>query len=173
MLSSIQFCPRCAQPELQNHGPKQWRCRHCDFCYFHNTASTAGALIIYQQQLLLVERAIEPKKGHWDLPGGFVEYNESLEQGLARELEEELNLIIKPAQLNYFGSFANQYCYQNVLYHTCDSFFIYRPSNKPSLEARDDVAAWQWHPLSQLPMTAIAFSSVEQGLAKLIEHTAV
>ncbi len=126
---------------------------------------------MHQQELLLVERAIEPQKGHWDLPGGFIEYNESLEQGLARELKEELNLDIQPEQFNYFGSFANQYCYQNVLYHTCDSFFIYCPSSKPALEAKDDIASWQWHPLSRLPLDKVAFSSVLQGLKKLIQQT--
>ncbi len=128
-------------------------------------------MILYQQELLLVERAIEPKKGHWDLPGGFIEYNESLEQGLARELKEELSLDVQPEQLSYFSSFANQYRYQNVLYHTCDSFFIYHCSSKPQLEAKDDVAAWQWHSLSQLPLNKIAFSSVQQGLTKLLQQT--
>ncbi|GGB08903.1 NUDIX hydrolase [Agarivorans gilvus] len=130
-------------------------------------------MIIYQQELLLVERAIEPKKGYWDLPGGFIEYNESLEQGLARELTEELNLSIQAEQLAYFGSFANQYCYQDVLYHTCDSFFIYRCANKPELKAMDDVAGWQWHALSQLPMEKIAFSSVLQGLTQLVKQVEV
>ncbi|GAD02881.1 NUDIX hydrolase [Agarivorans albus] len=136
-------------------------------------ASTAGALLIYKGELLLVERAIDPKKGYWDLPGGFIEYGESLEQGLQRELNEELGLELATEKFSYFGSFANQYTYNQVLYHTCDSFFVYLLDSKISPQARDDVAGWQWHNLKNLPLDKIAFTSVKQGLKKLSQQTII
>ncbi|MGY5452456.1 NUDIX hydrolase [Agarivorans sp. MS3-6] len=132
-------------------------------------ASTAGALVICDQQLLLVERAIKPRKGCWDLPGGFIEYGESLEQGLHRELHEELGLTLDNQQIRYFGSYANQYRYNDVLYHTCDCFFICTLNRKPLLQAQDDVAAYQWHSLKNLPFDTIAFTSVNQALKDLVK----
>ena len=133
-------------------------------------ASTAGAFLIFEDELLLVERAINPQKGYWDLPGGFIEYGENLEQGLQRELNEELGLELAAENFRYFGSFANQYSYNQVLYHTCDSFFIYLLNNKISPQAKDDVAAWQWHKLKKMPLEKIAFTSVKQGLINLSRH---
>lgn len=133
-------------------------------------ASTAGALLIFEDELLLVERAINPQKGYWDLPGGFIEYGESLEQGLQRELNEELGLELAAEKFVYFGSFANQYFYNQVLYHTCDSFFVYQLNNRVSLQARDDVAAWQWHSLKNIPFERVAFKSVKQGLTQLSQQ---
>ncbi|WP_411992042.1 NUDIX hydrolase [Agarivorans sp. DSG3-1] len=169
-LPTPRFCPQCGQTSLKQRDAKKWACQQCQFSYFHNMASTAGALIIVEQELLLVERAINPKKGCWDLPGGFVEYHESLEQGLQRELEEELGLLITSQQLQYFGSYANQYRYNEVLYHTCDAFFICQLSHKPNLHAKDDVASLQWHSLKKLPFNNIAFSSVNQGLNDLVKN---
>ncbi|WP_432458901.1 NUDIX hydrolase [Agarivorans sp. QJM3NY_25] len=162
-----QYCPQCGQAKLQKIDVKQWSCNSCQFVYFHNMASTAGAILLYQQQVLLVSRAVKPQKGDWDLPGGFVEYGESLEQGLQRELYEELQLSVELQSLQYFGSFANRYHYKQVLYHTCDSFFSCKLNQQPNLKALDDVATWQWHPIAALPFHKIAFSSVHQALLQL------
>ncbi|WP_163130883.1 NUDIX domain-containing protein [Agarivorans sp. Alg241-V36] len=169
-MPSLRYCPQCASSKFKQVDVKQWACEQCQFSYFHNMASTAGALLIFEDELLLVERAINPQKGYWDLPGGFIEYGESLEQGLQRELNEELGLELAAENFRYFGSFANQYSYNQVLYHTCDSFFVYHLNNRVSLQARDDVAAWQWHSLKNIPFERVAFKSVKQGLMQLSQQ---
>jgi mutator protein MutT len=55
-----------------------------------------GALIFEGRNILLVERAKEPLKGYWSIPGGIVEAGERLEDAVRREVREETGLEIEP-----------------------------------------------------------------------------
>jgi ADP-ribose pyrophosphatase YjhB (NUDIX family) len=55
-----------------------------------------GALIFEGRLILLVERAKEPLKGYWSIPGGIVEAGEKLEHAVRREVREETGLEIEP-----------------------------------------------------------------------------
>lgn len=58
-----------------------------------------GALIFEDGNLLLVERAQEPLKGYWSIPGGIVEAGEKLEDGIRREVREETGLEVEPLSI--------------------------------------------------------------------------
>lgn len=58
-----------------------------------------GALILKRNRVLLVERAKEPLKGWWSLPGGAVEAGERLEDAVVREVREETGLEVKPTRI--------------------------------------------------------------------------
>src|SRR5208337_1183598 len=58
-----------------------------------------GAVIVYQDRVLLVRRATEPLKGRWTLPGGMLELGETLAQGVAREVREETGLEVEVVEL--------------------------------------------------------------------------
>jgi 8-oxo-dGTP diphosphatase len=55
-----------------------------------------GALIFDNYKLLIVERANEPFKGYWSLPGGILECGEKLDEGIRREVLEETGLVVEP-----------------------------------------------------------------------------
>lgn len=55
-----------------------------------------GAVIVHQGRVLLIERANEPLKGEWSLPGGALELGETLEEGVVREVGEETGLRVEP-----------------------------------------------------------------------------
>ncbi|MCD6270192.1 NUDIX hydrolase [bacterium] len=59
-----------------------------------NIAVVVDGIILKQNKILLVKRTIYPFKGFWVLPGGHVEYGETVEQALKREMKEETNLSI-------------------------------------------------------------------------------
>ncbi len=76
-------------------GAKLWHCESCDFEFYLNVAAAVAALITDEEgRLLVVVRAEEPRKGMWDLPGGFADPGESAEEALGRELAEELGLVV-------------------------------------------------------------------------------
>lgn len=64
-------------------------CKHCSFIDYQNPKIVAGAVVTSGDQILLCRRAIEPRKGFWTLPAGFMELGESVEEAAAREAMEE------------------------------------------------------------------------------------
>lgn len=99
--------------------------------------------------VLLVKRKGQPFKGHWALPGGFVDKNESLEKAAARELEEETGLTgVAFEQLAAFGD-PNR----DPRGHTVTIvFFTFIHAEAAIVRAGDDAAEVAWHPLRTLPL---------------------
>ncbi|MGI0115880.1 NUDIX hydrolase [Zooshikella sp. RANM57] len=64
-------------------------CTHCGMVHYQNPKIVAGCLPIYQNQILLCQRAIHPRAGFWTLPAGFMELNETTQQAAERETWEE------------------------------------------------------------------------------------
>lgn len=64
-------------------------CRTCGFVDYVNPRIVAGVVAHADGQILLCRRAIEPRKGFWTLPAGFLELGETVEEGALREAREE------------------------------------------------------------------------------------
>lgn len=130
MSSPFAYCPNCGKENPPFLNQKQLLCDNCHFEYFHNTASAVGVLLRFLGQdtirYLLIRRANQPSRGLLDVPGGFVDQGETLEQAASREFQEELGirLGIDTLEPKYFCSVPNQYFYNNVMYFTTDIFFI-------------------------------------------------
>jgi 8-oxo-dGTP diphosphatase len=60
---------------------------------------TVDAVIVYNNGVVLIKRKNEPFKDHYALPGGFVEYGETVEEALTREVKEETGLDVRPVKL--------------------------------------------------------------------------
>lgn len=76
--------------EIPPGDDKQRRvCQRCDFIDYQNPKIVAGAVVLKGDQILLCKRAIEPRKGFWTLPAGFMELGESVDEAAQREAQEE------------------------------------------------------------------------------------
>ena len=64
-------------------------CQRCDFIDYQNPKIVAGSVVLKDDKILLCKRAIEPRKGFWTLPAGFMELGESVEEAAQREAQEE------------------------------------------------------------------------------------
>ena len=68
---------------------------NCELCNFNNPKASATAVIIQNNKLLLLKRNEEPYKGTWDLPGGYLDGQESPQDAIRREMREELGVYVK------------------------------------------------------------------------------
>ena len=64
-------------------------CDACETIHYRNPLVVVGAIPVVDQRVLLCRRAIEPRRGFWTLPAGFMELDETTAQGAARETLEE------------------------------------------------------------------------------------
>ncbi|UZE95274.1 NUDIX hydrolase [Alkalimarinus alittae] len=161
-------CPQCGLLSYEFDGQKVYLCNKCQYEFFFNSAASVGALIIRDGRLLTAVRAKNPSKGMLDLPGGFVDPDESLEHALSRELQEEL--CITPSSLQYFTSGSNRYLYNQIEYTTCDAFFICTVDHYKNMQANDDICEFRWVPLKEIDLDAFAFKSVKQAIEKLLKE---
>lgn len=104
-----------------------------------------------QLKLLLIKRGLTPFKGKWALPGGFVNLDESLEEGARRELEEETGLSgVFLEQLYTFGEPARDPRERVITV----SYYALIPSDQLSLLASTDAEAVGWFAMDELPTLA-------------------
>jgi ADP-ribose pyrophosphatase YjhB (NUDIX family) len=120
----FRHCPSCGSREISFEGGKFFLCGSCGFQYFHNVATAAGAVVESDGKLVFIVRAMEPAAGLLALPGGFVDPGERAEDAVIRECREEIGWA--PESIEFLASFPNRYEYRNVLYNTCDLFFLAR-----------------------------------------------
>ena len=70
-------------------------CPACHTVHYDNPLNVVGTIPVWGDKVLLCKRNIEPRKGFWTLPAGFMELHESLAQGAARETDEEAGAEIE------------------------------------------------------------------------------
>ena len=91
----MKYCSECGKPVAHRvpEGDNLPRhiCDHCNTIHYQNPKLVVGCLPVWEQQVLLCKRAIEPCYGLWTLPAGFMENQESLEEAALRESREEAN----------------------------------------------------------------------------------
>ena len=89
----MKFCSRCGSPVALQIPVDDTRPRHvcqvCQHIHYLNPRNVVGSIPLWQEQVLLCRRAIEPRLGFWTLPAGFLEIGESTAMGAARETLEE------------------------------------------------------------------------------------
>ena len=68
---------------------KRYCCADCHTIFYTNPNMVVGALCIRHDKILMAKRNINPRKGLWTLPAGFMENAETLEEGALRETFEE------------------------------------------------------------------------------------
>jgi ADP-ribose pyrophosphatase YjhB (NUDIX family) len=94
----FRYCPECRRslvPKTFN-GKERLACPSCDFVHWNNPKTVSSVIVPGPDgnSILLVKRGIEPRKGWWALPGGFVDEGEGHEEGGIREVKEETGIIV-------------------------------------------------------------------------------
>lgn len=100
----IQHCRECGAPvtyRLPDDGDTHPRavCTRCGTIHYENPLMVVGTVPVLGERVLLCQRNIEPRKGLWTLPAGFMELDETTAQGAARETDEEAGAEIEMGPL--------------------------------------------------------------------------
>jgi ADP-ribose pyrophosphatase YjhB (NUDIX family) len=90
---AMKFCSNCGQPVEIRVPPGDQRpravCGHCGTVHYENPRVVVGCVPEWEGRILLCRRAIEPRRGFWTAPAGFLEIGESMHAAAARETDEE------------------------------------------------------------------------------------
>ncbi len=165
----IKFCPKCGSSQFHYEDDNSFRCESCDFHFFINSASAVAAIIENEAgEILLTIRGKEPQKGLLDLPGGFVDPGETIEEALKREVKEELNLQV--TQTDYLTSFPNEYVFSGYSVYTLDLAFICKVKNFDKIEANDDVAGYQFFSHKEVDFKKVGLKSIKNILKYYISY---
>jgi ADP-ribose pyrophosphatase YjhB (NUDIX family) len=130
-------------------------CPDCGFIAYENPKMVAGSVVSVDGKIMLCRRAIDPRKGFWTLPAGFLELHETPEEGAKREAWEEARARIAIDALLAVYSVPRISQVQ----------LIYRATlEEPGFEAGPEsleVALFEW---TDIPWTELAFPSVKWAL---------
>jgi NADH pyrophosphatase NudC (nudix superfamily) len=168
LLDKFHYCPACGSPHFEENDFKSKRCADCGFTYYMNAAAAVVCFIVNErEQLLVATRGEEPAKGTLDLPGGFVDMNETVEEGMIREIHEETGLQV--AQVDYLFSIPNLYMYSGMDIHTIDMFYEVHVGSNTEVTARDDAAEAMWLPVNKINPADFGLRSIRQAVERFIE----
>ena len=166
-LELFKYCPKCGSELFEEHNAKSKHCSNCGFTYYQNPSSATAAFILNSKdELLVVKRGKEPAKDTLDLPGGFVDNDESGEQGIVREIKEETGLDIK--KVEYLFSIPNIYRYSGMDIHTLDMFYLCHADEDAEIHAADDAASCSWIPLRQVYVERFGLRSIREGVHRFL-----
>ena len=165
----FNFCPKCGASNFTFDNQKKFSCSVCQFTFYINAATAVAAILQAPDgRIVLAKRKFEPRAGSFDLPGGFVDPMERVEDAVKREVEEELGIHVN--EMQFLASFPNEYVYKNISYFTSDLAFVCPMNDLSQLTPSDDVAdAILIHP-REIDFDTISFPSIVNILKTYISQ---
>lgn len=99
------YCPFCGDSLEEKMSEERERkyCASCDRIIYQNPKPVAAVAVVDNGKILMVKRGIDPGRGQWSLPAGFIEKDEPPHEAAARELEEETGVRVDPEALEVLG----------------------------------------------------------------------
>ena len=92
-LRQFRYCPQCGA-RLGSVAVPPLRCGSCGWTFYPHPELAVNVVVLWEGKVVLIRRGIEPFKGSWALPGGFVTYGEEPTAAAVREVREETGLDI-------------------------------------------------------------------------------
>jgi 8-oxo-dGTP diphosphatase len=94
---SAPYCPMCGRKTepRERSGAMRPVCTACNHIVYFNPGVAVAVCIMQNDQILLVRRGMEPMRGYWAMPAGFMEYDEDPKAAARREVLEETGLNVQ------------------------------------------------------------------------------
>ncbi|XOV82125.1 MAG: NUDIX hydrolase [bacterium] len=160
----MKFCSNCGATLSFTIPPGDNRERHvchdCDTIHYVNPRIVTGCLPVWDDRVLLCLRAIDPRKGYWTLPAGFLENGETIAAGAARETQEEANARVD--ELELYTIFSLPHISQAYMFYRAQLSDLDFSSGEESL----DVRLFKEH---EIPWDNLAFPVITKSLQYYFE----
>jgi len=98
---AVKYCQRCGALIIhqERFGRERPVCPRCDWIFFPDPKVASAVLVEQDGQVLLVRRALDPERGKWTLPAGFIDAGEDPARAAERECQEETGLRVQVQDL--------------------------------------------------------------------------
>ncbi len=159
-LSTPHYCQDCGgsitDRLVEDDGRRRYQCESCGFIHYMNPRVIAAVIVEHNGRVLLQQRAMEPGRGGWTFPGGFLEMGESPDVGAAREAKEEVGLDVTLGQL--LGVYTRP--------EVGIVMVVYRgtSANDAAYVADAESLAVAWYAPDDIPWAALAFDTTVAAL---------
>ena len=130
-------------------------CGLCGFVHYQNPKIVVGSVICHEERYLLCRRAIEPGRGRWTLPAGYMENGETTEAAALREAREEAEVDIRLGSL--LAVYSLPHISQVQLFYLARLNSVHMAPGPESLEV--GLFAWE-----DIPWSTLAFPTVRWAL---------
>lgn len=161
----MKYCIECGTKDVvyvipEGDNRQRHICQSCNYIHYVNPRMICGTLPIHDNKILLCKRSIEPRKGYWTLPAGFMENGESIEHAAHRETQEEAMATAINSHL--YSIFSLPHINQVHIFYKCNI-------NNGHFGAGVETEDAQLFQLDDIPWEHIAFKTVYRCLEHYIE----
>ena len=160
----FEFCPVCGgklkSQNVKEHEPTRLVCRDCEFIFYLDPKLVACAIVEEEGGIVLLRRDIEPQKGKWVMPGGYVDRGEVVEDAALKETEEECGLKIRLKDL--LGVYSYPEKLEVVIVYTAEVL-------SGDLMVGDETQASRLFKPGEIPWDELAFESTQDALRDYYE----
>ncbi len=104
LAATLNYCSRCGAPlrfgPVEGEERQRLACEACGYVAYVNPRLVVTTLPVTERgELVLLRRGFEPGYGLWAQPGGFLEIDETVNEGAMRETLEEIGLVVEPGEI--------------------------------------------------------------------------
>src|SRR6187401_853482 len=164
---SMNFCSNCGHRVVLKVPEGDFLPRHvCDNCgtiHYQNPKIVVGSVPEYQGRILICKRGIEPRLGYWTIPAGFMENDETLQAGAAREAQEEARIDVEIGSLLLVA---------NVTHARQVHVFFRSRMRTPDFGVTHESLEVKLVDEKDIPWDDLAFPSTEFALRRFVEDRA-
>lgn len=162
----MNYCSECGSRALEHQIPEgdnrtRIVCTVCGTTHYQNPKIIVGCIPMHEGKVLLCRRGIEPRKGYWNFPAGFMENKETLQAGAKREVREEANAIVEIERLHTV---------YNILHVNQVYFLFLAKLGASGFSVGEETLEVKLFDLDAIPWEELAFTSNRFALEQLTDQ---